>query len=65
MLNEEKEMYEAAFKARNSRLLRELDRGLTGEINDYPPEYRREINRRIEAEDGIDAEEVEKKRLKN
>lgn len=57
-------LYEDAYKSNNERYLHRLDRELTVEINEYPSEYRREINRRIEAEVGINAEEVEKKRLK-
>lgn len=63
-MDESRKMVDDAFEAKNEKLLRALDRELTVEINEYPPEYRQAINKRIEAEAGINAEEVEKKRLK-
>lgn len=64
IMNEVAALYEDAYQSSNERRLRMLDRELTVEINEYPLEYRREINKRIEAEVGINAEDVEKKRLK-
>lgn len=52
------------LKKKDLKYLKALDKEITRSINEYPLEYRREINRRIEAEVGINAEEVEKKRLK-
>ena len=56
--------FDAAFEKKDLKYLKALDREITISINEYPLEYRREINRRIEAEVGINVEEVEKKRLK-
>lgn len=64
VMNEVAALYEDAYQSSDERRLRMLDRELTVEINEYPLEYRREINKRIEAEVGINAEDVEKKRLK-
>ncbi|MBS4766318.1 hypothetical protein KG007_08860 [Alistipes sp. kh20] len=52
------------LKKKDLKYFKVLDREITISINEYPLEYRREINSRIETEVGINAEEVEKKRLK-
>ena len=63
-MDEWRNMVETAYASGNEKLLKKLDKELTSAINDYPIENRREINKRIEAAVGINAEEVEKQRLK-
>lgn len=56
--------FDKAFEKKDMKYLKALNKEISVVINESSSERRQELNKRIETEAGIDAEEAEKTRLK-